>query len=85
MRVRVRIYWADLARDVALAVIVAVVIGLIAQRVTGTRVTLWSHVMFALAGIWWGRWLVRSSKKKQKRIGGTAPSSRPRDANIPPE
>ncbi len=84
MRVRVRIYWVDLARDVALAVIVSVVVGLIAQQVTGHRGTLWPHVMFALAGIWWGRWL-RSSKKKQKRSGGTAPSSRPRDANIPPE
>lgn len=91
MRVRVTILWVDLVRDLGMAVIVAVVLGLIFQHFVGVRVTLWSQIMWALGGIWYGRWLGRwlacrrTSKKREQGIGSTVPNSARPDAKKPRE
>lgn len=85
MRVRVALRWADLVRDLGIAVIVAVIIGLAFQHFAGFRIRLGSHIAFAFAGIWWGRWIIKTSEKKRAGIGRTGPSSVARDAKNPPD
>jgi hypothetical protein len=80
---------AEVVRTLGLVVVVAVVIGLISQALTGQRSSLWALMAWGLAGNVWGRLYFparprKASKNKAVRSGSTEPRSPSGDAKPPP-